>query len=229
MGRKTRCWYLGCGPKQRSEISRFEFPCSLEVERSKSLTEERGRGASKSLEPDRVRDSSGGTGICQCGSGGISFSIASRRSLAGWTARLASSRATSSRSADWDGALFGRFPKFVEPERQAKVLGLAGEFRFDELTAKALDDFEIAVAEFDRRLDDGSLAPVVPGADLDEGQAALEGRFERRWRTSCRRCRRSFPSFCGPWLARRYRETEGMRLPCRPASAWLPCRTHLEP
>ena len=57
---------LGCGPKQRSEISRFEFPCSLEVERSKSSTEERGRGASKSLEPDRVRDSSGGAGIRQC-------------------------------------------------------------------------------------------------------------------------------------------------------------------
>ena len=56
----------GCGPTQRSEISRFEFPCSLEVERSKSLTEERGRVASRSREPDRGRDSSGGAENCQC-------------------------------------------------------------------------------------------------------------------------------------------------------------------
>ena len=75
------------------------------------------------------------------------FSIPSSNSVAASGACLASNRATSSRSAGGIARMRGVFAKLVEPKRQAKILGTAGEFRFNELAAKALNDFKIAIAE----------------------------------------------------------------------------------
>src|SRR5262249_1727290 len=43
---------------------------------------------------------------------------------------------------------------------------------------EALDDFQVAVTEFRRWLNHGSFAPVIPCADLNEGQAAPERAFQ---------------------------------------------------